>query len=248
MATLPSRRTMLTTLAALPSLAVGGCRAIDAEVVPPVVDYPYRDATEPTETLLVFVPGATDTPEDLEKYGAIDLLRERGCEYDIAVPYRLGPSYLLGHVERDLHADVLRQGDRKRRIWLAISAGALVSFSYARTYPEDVDRLIAYAPYLGPKLIIDEIEEQGGLASWRPNEPIEDIERVWEWLRGYAEGAERPRLDLLWGENDPGLRSLELLAAVLPEERRHEGAGEHGWETFMGLLRGFLDGYPPGSW
>jgi hypothetical protein len=71
---------------------------------------------------------------------------------------------------------------------------------------------------------------------------------VWEWLRGYAEGRERPRLDLLWGANDPGLRSLKLLADALPEAQTHEGPGEHGWDTFMALLGSFVEDQPPSSW
>ena len=234
----------------LSSLALAGCRLLQDSIDAPVASYPFRDDRS-SDTLLVIVPGATDRPEDLEQNGVVELLRERGCEYDIVVPYRLGPSYLLGDVEDELHLDVLRYGPRERRVWLAISAGALVTFGFARSYGEEVDRIIAYAPYLGPEKIIGEIEAEGGLASWTANEPIEDIERVWTWLRGYAEPEQaksRPRLDLMWGRNDPGARAQELLAAVLPEDRVHPGPGEHGWVTFMGLLRAFVDAHPPSDW
>ena len=189
----------------------------------------------------MLVLGATDTPEDLEEHRVIERLRDAGCTSDILVPYRLAPSYVLGDVSQDLRADLLADGERTRRVWLAISAGGLVAFNYARDYPGDVDRIVAFAPFLGPGLIIDEIEEAGGLARWTPSEPIEEIERTWVWLRGYAEGASRPRLELLWGDEDPGAKALSLLAAALPEEDRFRGAGDHGWPTFLSLLESYLE-------
>ncbi|MEZ4383094.1 MAG: hypothetical protein R3A79_17335 [Nannocystaceae bacterium] len=235
-----SRRQLL---AALPlSTAALACALVGKEIRPPLREYPYHTGARrrPTDDLLMLIAGATDTPEDLEKHGVIELLRDTGCRSDILVVYRLAPSYVIGDLATDLRADVIAAGDRKRRVWLGMSAGGLVTFEYARLFTDDVDRIVALAPFLGPKLIVDEIAEAGGLAEWRPSPPIESIERTWEWLRGYAEGAKRPRLDLLWGEEDPGREGLELLAAALPERQRHRGAGDHGWEAFMGLLEGFL--------
>jgi len=221
---------------------------IQGSVDPDVASYPVR-AGQTTDELMVLMLGATDDPADVERHGMIELLRERGWDQDIVVSYHLAPSYVLGDIEHDLHRDIaLTYGPRKRRVWLGISAGALVTFGHARRYPDEVDHIIAYAPYLGPKKIIDEIEADGGLASWTANEPIENIERVWQWLRGYAEGAARPRLDLIWGRDDPSRRAQELLAAVLPEDRTHTGPGEHGWDTFMSLLDSFLADHPPSSW
>ena len=243
-------------LSAFPWLAAGlalpGCRAIGQAVEealePGVADYRFR-ADQSSDTLLVLVPGATDAPEDIEEHGVIEKLRTRGCEFDIVVPYHLGPAYLFGEAEMDLRRDVIvPAGPRQRRLWLCISAGALVTFGYARQYPADVDRIIAYAPFLGPEKFVDEIEAQGGLATWVPNEPIEDIERIWVWLQGYGAGLERPPLDLLYGTEDSAIRALRVLAETLPEPRVHVGPGEHGWATFMPMFEAFLDANPPAQW
>ncbi|MCA9663756.1 MAG: hypothetical protein KC486_35840 [Myxococcales bacterium] len=237
-----SRRQLLAALSL--SSAVLGCKLVGKEINPSTREYLFhKGRRRPTEDLLLLIAGATDTPEDLAKHGVIDLLRDHGCRSDILVVYRLAPSYVIGEVTEDIRSQVVAAGERRRRSWLGMSAGGLVTFEYARQFPDDVDRIVALAPFLGPSLIIDEIDEAGGLADWEPSPPVEAIERTWRWLRGYATGEPRPRLDLLWGEKDPGKRALELLAAALPEDHRHRGDGDHEWPSFMSLLEGFLGEY-----
>ena len=236
-----SRRQLCMALASAPAL---GCRPLSNVVEPSVANYPSPSG-ERTDELLIVLPGATDTPADLEEHGVIQTLRDAGCDWDILVAYRLAPSYILGDVVADLRGDVVAQGDRTRRVWLALSAGGLVAFDYARVYPDHVDRLVAFAPFLGPDVIIDEIFEAGGLAEWTPEPPIEQIERTWFWLRGYAKDEPRPPLDLYWGMADPFKRTIGLLAEALPEERRHTLPGDHEWPTFIAMFAAFAREYIP---
>ncbi|MEZ4452680.1 MAG: alpha/beta hydrolase [Nannocystaceae bacterium] len=240
-----TRRRLLAGLPLLPAagpLSALGCKAIGHEVTPPWYELRYRDDRS-ADTLLLIAAGATDTPDVLHQHGVFTLLRERGCKSDIVVLYRLAASYVLGDVADDLHADVVAQGERKRRTWLGMSAGGLVTFDYARAYPGEIDRIVALAPFLGPKLVIDEVVAAGSLDRYVPSPPIETIEETWLWLRGYAEGAERPHLDLLWGQQDPGVRALDFLGAALPEAQRFTGPGDHEWPSFMRLLGEYLEAH-----
>lgn len=226
-------------LAAMAGLGLLGCRAIERGLGIATKLYP-AGGDQATPRLLVILAGATDGPEEFAKYRAIETLRSYGCADDIVLAYKLAPSYVTGELVTEIHAKVVRAfGERERRVWLTISAGGLVGFDYARVYTDTVDRIISYAPYLGPKFITKEIAAVGGLELWEPNEPIERVERIWEWLSGYAREQARPPLDLLWGRDDPNRAQIELLADVLPVERRHRGEGEHGWMTFMALLDDF---------
>ncbi len=239
-----ARTTRRQLLAALASASVVGCRPLSNLVEPSVARFPSPGG-ERTEELLIILPGATDTPEDLERHGVIKTLRDAGCAWDILVLYRLAPSYALGDVVADLRGDIVAAGERSRRVWLSLSAGGLVAFDYARLYPDDVDRIVAFAPFLGPKIILDEIVEAGGLTTWTPEPPVEEIERTWMWLRGYGTGEPRPTLDLYWGLRDPFSRAQELLAEVLPASRLHLLPGDHEWPSFIAMFTAFAEQYVP---
>ena len=73
-----------------------------------------------------------------------------------------------------------------RSVWLAgISLGGFIALDYASTHPDECDGLCLLAPYLGNRMLIDEIARAPGLAAWEPGELAESDEerRIWRFIK-----------------------------------------------------------------
>ena len=71
-------------------------------------------------------------------------------------------------------------------VWLAgISLGGLFALDYASSYPGELDGLCLLAPYLGNRMLTDEIAAAPGLAPWQPGELAETDEerRIWRYIK-----------------------------------------------------------------
>lgn len=247
------RRTALIT--GLAGLA--GCAGWESTVVPmrrvaaPLASSVRADGA-PAGTLVVFLPGIYDEPEDFFRHGLIAALAESGLDCDaIAVDAHFG--YVLEQsVARRLQQDVIAPARARgyRRIWfVGTSLGGLNAFLHAMHYP-DVDGIVAIAPYVGSREVADEIRRAGGLRAWSapatPYDEPPDTERQWErqlwgWLK---ETAERPQralpLHLAYGNGDRFASGLSLLADVLPSTRTLVVDGGHDWTTWARLWRLWL--------
>ncbi|HEX3914470.1 MAG TPA: hypothetical protein VHW71_13245 [Steroidobacteraceae bacterium] len=125
-------------------------------------------------------------------------------------------------------------------VWLGgISLGGMAALDYASCYLGELDGLCLLAPYLGNRMLIDEIAAQG-LHAWEPGELAEaDTERrIWRFIKTGA-GA-RP-LFLGFGSDDRFAAAHRLLATALPAERVKVADGAHDWRTWTGLWEDFLD-------
>ena len=194
--------------------------------------------------LVVFLPGRGDRPEDFARHGLLALAREGGLAADVlAVDSHLG-YYIDRSIVIRLHDDVIAPARARgyERIWLAgISMGALGSILYMQEHPGDIAGAVLLAPYLGEKPLIDEIEQAGGLRSWKPARfSGGDYQReTWRWLQThYAGPTDTPGSHPLWlgyGEKDRFRQSDRLLAAVLPPERVFTAPGGHTWRAWRAL-------------
>ena len=60
---------------------------------------------------------------------------------------------------------------------------------YAFTYPNEIDGIIALAPFVASDEVLDEVVNAGGLARWTPTKPLDadDYQRaLLKWLKGYG--------------------------------------------------------------
>ncbi len=81
---------------------------------------------------------------------------------------------------------VLPARDSGVAVWLAgISLGGLVALDYASSHSGELDGLCLLAPYLGNRMLINEIAAASGLAGWEPGELAEsDAERrIWRYIK-----------------------------------------------------------------
>jgi len=121
------------------------------------------------DALLVFLPGAYDSPADLAEQGFAQAVRDRALALDVwLVDAHLGYYNERSIVER-LDAEVIAPARAQgyRSVWLAgISIGGFGSLLYAQAHPGAVQGVIAIAPYLGARSLLREIESAGGAAAW----------------------------------------------------------------------------------
>ena len=201
-----------------------------------------------SDTLLVFLPGRYDRPQDLVKNGFVRAVQDRGMDADIVIPDLHFGYYLKRTAVDRLHEDVIRPAREKgyRHIRLVgISVGGFGALLYAQMQPGMVDEVLLIAPYLGESRIHQEIVRAGGLKTWDPGQwTSEDYERtLWAWLREHG-GAADPVISLGYGRSDSFAMSNRLLAAVLPESRVTSTPGGHDWAPWLRIWETMLERRP----
>jgi pimeloyl-ACP methyl ester carboxylesterase len=150
-----------------------------------------------------------------------------------------------GSVLRRLHEEVLAPYCARgyQRIWLAgISLGAFVAMGYALHHPGAVEGIVALAPYLGRRPLVQEIAQAGGLAQWGPTQVRREDDmdqRLWRWLANPP--ADAPALYLGYGTEDRFAEGHRLLAASLPADRVQTLPGGHDWPPWRRLWSDWLD-------
>ncbi|MFT3800247.1 MAG: hypothetical protein QM766_03425 [Burkholderiaceae bacterium] len=177
-------------------------------------------------TLVVLMPGAYSTAEDFVTYGFFEDVRRRALPIDlIAVDAHRG-YFDEGSLLERLRADVVRPARERgyARIWLVgISLGGLGAMLYETTLQDErdarreadaradapdapdthdawrdrIDGIVAIAPYVGTRPVLDEVRDAGGLASWhrQATDPRDWERRLLSWLqrRQYGPPPEHPK-------------------------------------------------------
>ncbi len=235
----------LAVVALIPLL--GGCRTLilgSSSGPLRTVEFPVSSKSR---TLLVMIHGAGDRPESFRAHHFVQELEARHADVD-AIAIEIKVAYFLdGDLAERIHEDVMLPARRRgfrRVILLGVSIGGLGALLYARRHPEQVDGLILFAPFLGPRMFAREIKAQGGLRRWWPNPPYEDVEFVWLFLADYARGRSDPPIDLMYGTQDRMASTLSLLAAVLPKKDVHVIEGRHQWSSWLSMWRAHLERDP----
>lgn len=229
-------------LASLGMLLWAGCMRLRPTAVPlRTLDLGPRGGHE---TLIVFLPGRRDSPEDFRRHAFAETALRRGVAADfVAVDAHPG-YYFKKTILTRLREDVVGPARmRYRHVWLVgISIGGTGALLYAAERPEDVDGIVLLAPFLGNDPVIDEVEQAGGLASWTPPPPdgSDDFERrMWTFLQlnqGAAARGERAiPIYAGCGENDRFARAFGLLRKELPWDRTFTAPGGHDWKAWSAL-------------
>lgn len=208
------------------------------------VDLLHRDGDR---CLVVLLPGRWDRPESFRRAGFAAAVTARGLPLDlVAADAHLGYYRDRSVVER-LHADVIAPARAAgyERIWVAgVSLGGTGSLLYLRDRPQEMDGVLALAPYLGDDELIAEIEGAGGPRSWHAPEitPQSDAGReLWSWIAGWRADPPAIPLHLGWGTTDGLGRANRLLAGLLAPERVYQAEGGHDWRAWENLWEQFLD-------
>lgn len=231
------------SLAALGMLLWAGCARLRPTAVP--LRTLALSVPGDHKTLVVFLPGRRDAPEDFRRYAFAEAAQRQGLDADfLAVDAHPG-YYLKKTILTRLREDVLAGARRKyQRIWLVgISIGGTGALLYAAEHPADIDGIVLLAPFLGNDPMIDEIERAGGLARWSPPpaDGSDDFERrMWTFLQRNARAANQTGeraipIYLGCGARDRFARANALLGRELPAGRSFTASGGHDWKAWSAL-------------
>ncbi|MBI5007054.1 MAG: alpha/beta hydrolase [Nitrosomonadales bacterium] len=209
-------------------------------------------AGEGERILLLMLPGAKNTPQQLVDNGFIRALRERKLPVDVLALDAHVDLYLeRADIERVLHHtldEVRAKG--YRRIWLlGISLGGSGAMICATQRTAEIEGVFLLAPFLGTRGLIAEVETAGGLRHWQAGEIVaRDHERVLlQGIQGRMLGAaEPPLIHLGYGSEDRYRGASDMLSAHLPQSRVSVRPGGHDWETWVALWHELLDKRPLG--
>jgi pimeloyl-ACP methyl ester carboxylesterase len=202
------------------------------------------------DSLLVLLPPAKASLEDMIIQGMVEAVRQRALPLDIVLAEVDYQQVMAGTVAESLHATVLEPALKAgyTRIWLAgISLGAFNALHYAAVHSRHLTGIKLLAPYPGTGDILQEIKTAGGPAAWasRPDCSLRDERIWWHWL---CRTALRMDTDCpVWlglSEQDRFLAGQNLLASLLPPQRVHRMPGEHSWPVWQALWRHWLDHGP----
>jgi pimeloyl-ACP methyl ester carboxylesterase len=192
-------------------------------------------------TQMVWLPGAYNSAQDFLDTGFAEAALKRQLPLDLRFVdlemRHLDDREPLDRLRDEIVLPARRSGVS---VWLAgISLGGLAALDYASSYPDEFDGLCLLAPYLGNRMLLDEIDAAQGLSTWQPGELAEaDTERrIWRYLK---DGGARP-LHLGYGQEDRFSAAHALLARELPADAVDVIEGGHEWPTWSKLWENFLD-------
>ena len=155
------------------AVLVSGCATLLPAPAPLKV-VRHAQGGQSNRTLVVLLPGRFDDARDFDTNDFLSATREVGVEADfVAVDATLGYYTRQTVIER-LREDVIlpARAQGYRRIYIAgVSMGGLGGLLYARAHGDEIDGVLAIAPFLGKRDVIDEIASAGGLLAWSP--PVE---------------------------------------------------------------------------
>ena len=235
------RRAMLALLATL-----GGCGAW-RRPSPITMELLQDDRACQTQApvLLVLLPGAHMTPAEMVGQGMVEALRQRRLAVDVVLA-GAGLEYVYdGSVLDRLDTDVIAPYRARgyRRIWLAgISLGGFIAMGYALRHPGRIEGIVALAPYLGRRPLVQEVAAAGGPARWRSSavpRPDDVDQQLWRWIA--QRPADAPPLHLAYGRDDRFAEGHRLLAQTLPAGQVLSAPGGHDWPPWRQLWAEWLD-------
>lgn len=205
---------------------------------------------KPARCLLVLFPGARDRADTFREEHFIEDIRASGVSVDVVSADATMGYYLKSIAARRLEDDVIgpaRARHPYEQVWLlGISMGGYGTFHYAQEFPDHVDGIAAFAPFLGDEAVVQAVRDAGGLKQWSPPPvaPTNDQnygQQLWGTLHRFAVGEGKvPELYLGCGDSDRMKPAVDVLAAALPKDRVLTTAGGHTWGPWRDLLRQFL--------
>jgi len=236
----------------LPVMLLTGCFApgkVPLEVLK------YESTPERNKNLIVFLRGMGGTlncifscHECFEKVGFVEAVRMRELPYDMIAPNAHFGYYNDRTLIVRLKEDVIQPAKAMKyeKIWLVgISMGGLGSILYLKEHTKNIDGILLLGPFLGDRLIIDEIYSAGGIDQWEPGDYDEEDDwqrMLWHWLKEYIRhDSVHPPIYLGIGTEDFNYQSHKLLASALSPEHVIEVSGKHRFSTFKRIWDIFLD-------
>jgi len=195
-------------------------------------------------TQMIWLPGAYHSAQNFLEQGFAAAVAKRRTPLDLSFVdlqmTHLDDRDALARLRSELVLPARASGVS---VWLGgISLGGLAALDYASAHAGEIDGLCLLAPYLGNRMLINEIAAASGVSGWEPGELAEfDAERrIWRHIK--TQIGSRP-VFLGYGREDRFCVAHGLMAAALPVNRVNVIAGGHEWPTWLKLWENFLDSH-----
>jgi len=222
-------------------MALSGCLAPPRPLTPMPATWEETVPGQRQDTLLVFLPGRHDEPEDFLENGFLEEMRSTGLPADaVFTGAHLGYYYKQTLPER-LETDILRPAREMgyRHIWVVgISLGGLGAVLFDQDVPGWWDGIVLIAPFVGDKqAILDRVRAAPSLSAAELPEsyPSDDYTaKFWQWVQAYQADPDRPLL-LALGRDDRMRADQTLLARDLPPQQVMTVDGNHSWPVWREL-------------
>jgi hypothetical protein len=210
------------------------------------------------KTLIVFLPGAREVPQDLVTEGFVKQVRDRQIQADMQI---LDSHYayfsklqIIDRLENEVMLPARAKG--YSQIWFAgISLGGFGTLMYGASQAQakqpdpkkQYDGFFVMAPYMGEKKVWEPIQAVG-LAKWQaPTQGDFNVD-LWRWLARYSQSntpeANLPSAYIGYGTEDFLAPPNKILGDALPKDRQMEVPGGHDWPPWKTLWGQWLDRAP----
>ncbi|PNU20616.1 hypothetical protein C2E25_06115 [Geothermobacter hydrogeniphilus] len=218
----------------------------------PIPTLEYRNpAARNNPKLLILLRGIWGGNDIFEREGMIQEVLDRKLPFDMVAPDSHFGYFRSETLPIRLHEDIILPARAKgyREIWIAgVSMGGLGSWFFLMEYPEDIDGIIMFSPFLGWGGIVEEIQEEGDIHAWQPGEhTVKDWERyLWAFIKKYLENQkDYPPIYLGYGDSDFFREEQAELAKYLPPSQVMVINGSHNNGTMKQLWKAYLDRLNP---
>ena len=195
-------------------------------------------------TRIVCLPGAYHTAADFLTAGFDRSVRSRRLPIDLLFVdvemQHLSDRRALAQLRQDVVLPARAAGCES--LWFAgISLGGFIALDYAAGQPQDLDGICLLAPYLGNRMLTNEIAKFPSLDAWAGQMVADSDEerRVWRFLQ--AQPCHSRLLYLGFGRDDRFAEAHRLLAAALSPDAVDVVCGGHDWLAWTMLWENFLD-------
>jgi hypothetical protein len=236
--------------------ALTGCIAIRSTEGPMHFVEDKLSCPSQPKTLIVFLPGAREIPEDLVKEGFVKAMRDRHIQADMKI---LDSHYaffskleIVDRLEKEVMIPARAKG--YSQIWFTgISLGGFGTLIYGASQsrakapdPKNMyDGFFVMAPYMGEKKVWESIQSVG-LANWQAPKDGDFNVDLWRWLSDYnkADKSSLPQAYIGYGTEDFLAPPNRVFGSILPEDRHLKEPGKHDWPPWKTLWARWLDKAP----
>lgn len=215
-------------------VALVGCTFV-APARTPIEQFQFHSPVDPKRAI-VLLPGAGQWVEEYQSQGLVDAIVQCDAQTMVVGVEAYFAYYRTRSIVDRLREDVvlpLRQQGIEEVWLLGTSMGGVGTFLYRAKHPEDIDGIIAIAPFLGDR------EELDAYLQGDPDEADNKMAIVWDDLRDRA--TQSPRIVLGFGSDDSLAPGIQWLSPRLPSEDVIERAGGHDWETWSAMWPQLLE-------
>ena len=231
-------------LVTLASSASGGCFLLRVASTP-MERVAFRElGPAQARGAVVLLPGFGDRPSAFADHGFVTALAAAAPRFDVfGADAHFGyyrKRTLLDRLDQDVVGPLRARGYRE--IWLVgASMGGFGAVAYARSHPERVRGVMLFAPYLGPKDVLQEVASTG-LCKYQPAlGPKQDeanfARQNFVWLRQQACEKHDVSLWLAVGSEDHLRQTDDILGGALAPSHVLVLPGGHGWKVWTPALQ-----------